>query len=81
MSTRSAADIEAWIRAYLAKELGVDEAAIDPETPFLALGVGSRQAVIMAGDLEDWLGVELEAAIAWEHPTARSLAGFLAGSA
>jgi hypothetical protein len=32
----------------------------------------------MAGDLEDWLGTELEAAIAWEHPTARSLAAHLA---
>jgi acyl carrier protein len=77
---KTADEIESWLRAYLAKELGVKVDEVAADTPFLELGLGSRQAVLMAGDLEDWLGREVEAGVAWEHPSIRELAGFLADS-
>jgi acyl carrier protein len=33
---------------------------------------------MLAGDIEDWLGVTLEPTVAWEYPTVRELARFLA---
>ena len=75
---RSAPDIEAWIVAWLAGELGVEAEAIDPREPLVNLGMGSRQAILMTGDLSEWLGLELEPSLAWDHPTIERLAAFLA---
>ena len=75
--TRDAAAIETWLVAALARELGTP--AVDATTAFPDLGLGSRQAVLLAGDLEDWLGREVDAALMWEHPNARALAAHLAG--
>lgn len=69
--------VEAWIIQWLSKELEIETADIDPEEEFVNLGVGSRQAVFLTGDLEDWLDIELDPSMAWEHPTIRSMASHL----
>jgi acyl carrier protein len=76
--TRDAAAIEAWIVAWLARELGLEAAAVDAREPLVNFGLGSRQAILMTGDLSDWLGVELEPSLAWDHPTIERLSAFLA---
>ena len=75
---RTAPAIEAWIVAWLAKELRVDAGTIDAREPLVNLGMGSRQAILMTGDLAEWLGIDLEPSLAWDHPTIERLAVFLA---
>jgi acyl carrier protein len=41
---------------------------------FASLGVSSAEAVIMTGDIQVWLGVGLDPALAWQHPTIRAAA-------
>lgn len=77
----TAADLEAWLTARIAAEIGVAPGAVDADAPFAELGLGSLEAVAISGDLEDLLGRRLDPTLLWEFPTARRLADHLAGGA
>ncbi|MCC6697661.1 MAG: SDR family NAD(P)-dependent oxidoreductase [Candidatus Hydrogenedentes bacterium] len=76
MKTREA--IQAWMIAHLSAELGVDEKDIDPQGSFDGIGLSSREAVSLSGELEDWLGRRLSPTLLWEYPSISALAGYLA---
>jgi acyl transferase domain-containing protein/thioesterase domain-containing protein/acyl carrier protein len=71
-------EIQDWLVNQLAGELGIDPEEIDVREPFESYGLSSREAVTMAGDLEDWLDRRLPATLAWQYPTIETLASFLA---
>ncbi|HWE34976.1 MAG TPA: amino acid adenylation domain-containing protein, partial [Isosphaeraceae bacterium] len=71
--------IRAGLIDRLARRLGVDRDAIDPRRPLASFGLGSLQAVALAGELEDWLGRPLPPTLAYEYPTIDALARHLAG--
>jgi acyl carrier protein len=73
--------IENWLRKYVGEVLSVEPMSIDLETSFHQLGLDSSAAVGMTGDLGDWLGRELDAAITYDHPSIRALAKSLAQEA
>jgi acyl carrier protein len=75
---RSAAQIQAWLVAYLAVALKLDRAEIDVGKTFEAYGLDSAAAVGMTGDLEEWLGYEIDPALPYDHPTIADLAQRLA---
>jgi acyl transferase domain-containing protein/thioesterase domain-containing protein/acyl carrier protein len=70
--------IQEWLISHLAEEIGVAREDIDPNGSFDSLGVSSREAVTLSGDLEDWLGRKLSPTLLWEYPTIDALAGYLA---
>jgi 8-amino-7-oxononanoate synthase len=70
--------IEAWLVDKVAELVGIDAGEIDPEKQLADYGLSSVTGVMLAGDIEDWLGVRLEPTVAWEYPTVRELARFLA---
>lgn len=70
--------IQDWLVSRLAEELGIDKSAIDPREPFDSLGLSSRDAVTLSGDLEDWLTHRLSPTILWEYPTIETMARYLA---
>jgi acyl transferase domain-containing protein/acyl carrier protein len=70
---------ERWLSERLARLAGVRREEIDPLAPFSAYGLGSAQAIALAGELEAWLGRTLEPTLAYEYPCVRSLAAHLAG--
>jgi len=74
-----AAAIRAWLAARLAGRLGVEPAAVDIREPFAGFGLGSMQAVALAGELEEWLGRPLAPTLLYEYPTIEALADHLAG--
>ncbi|MFC5749222.1 SDR family NAD(P)-dependent oxidoreductase [Actinomadura rugatobispora] len=51
---------------------------IDPDRPLEEFGLGSRDAVAVAGVLEQLLGRALPATLVWEHPTINKLSVALA---
>jgi myxalamid-type polyketide synthase MxaE and MxaD len=69
---RDAAEIEAWLVAYLAKLAGIAPSEIGMDDEFASFGVSSAEAVIMTGDIQAWLGIVLDPTLAWEHPTIRA---------
>src|SRR5512139_2428798 len=54
---------------------------IDPDRPLEEFGLASRDAVAIAGELEQMLGRALPATLVWEHPTINRLSVALAGGA
>jgi acyl carrier protein len=75
----SAEAIQSWILEWLAREMQIPVQDLDPAKSFESFGMTSLLAVTMTGDMEDWLGREVDPAIMYDHPTAASLAGVLAG--
>jgi acyl carrier protein len=51
---------------------------IDPSSPFNELGIDSLDAVTLTGELEGHLGLTIDPAELFDHPTPRDLAAFLA---
>jgi phthiocerol/phenolphthiocerol synthesis type-I polyketide synthase D len=74
---QSVAEIEAWLVRQLAEALAVSPDEIDVRRPFAEHGLDSAEGVILAGDLEEWLGRELPSTLAWDHPNIAALAAFL----
>jgi acyl carrier protein len=74
-----AAAIETWLISNLAEMLRVNPASIDVRRPFTYLGLNSADGVILAGDLERWLGGRrLSPTLAWDFPTIEALSRHLA---
>ena len=77
----TAAAIEVWLVTHIAELLEIDPQEVDVRQPFTYYGLSSADGVILAGDLEDWLGRSLPATLAWDYPTIESVALYLAGEA
>src|SRR5512147_2257914 len=75
-----AEDIQAWLVSKLSERLGIASHEIDVREPFASHGLGSTEAVSLAGELAAWLGRKLSPALVYEYPTIEALARHLAGS-
>ncbi len=71
------------IRRHLIEQIArrsrTTAADIDPDRPLEEFGLASRDAVAIAGELEQLLGRSLPATLVWEHPTINKLSVALAG--
>ncbi|WP_084337169.1 type I polyketide synthase [Actinomadura oligospora] len=71
------------IRRYLVEQIArrsrVEPSEVDPDRPLEEFGLASRDAVAVAGELEQLLGRALPATLVWEHPTINRLSAALAG--
>jgi phthiocerol/phenolphthiocerol synthesis type-I polyketide synthase D len=76
---KSMIEIQNWMVAFVATELNLSTDEIPIDEPLVNLGMSSRQAVFLTGALEDFLGVAVDPAVIWEHPSIGKLAGHLAG--
>ena len=47
-------------------------------TPFDRYGLSSMTAVLMTGEMEDWLGRTLDPTLPYDYPTIETLSQFLA---
>jgi acyl-CoA synthetase (AMP-forming)/AMP-acid ligase II/acyl carrier protein len=74
---RTSAEIQDWIVARLATDLGVATSAIDPKEQLSAFQLDSLKAVTLSADLGDWLGLKLSPTLAWDYPTIERLARYL----
>lgn len=71
-------DAQDWLVQKLAARLEVEPATIDVEQYFDEFDLDSTEALILAGELEQWLGFELETTALWYHPTISALADHIA---
>ena len=72
------ADIELWLRTTLAELLEVSSNEVDIRTRFARFGVDSASALIITDMLSEWLDMELDSALLYEHDTIEQLAAELA---
>ncbi len=66
-------DIQAWLVCYLSELLEIEPSEVDVTIPFERYGLDSSAAVGMSGDLEEWLGSELDPTLMYDYPTIESL--------
>lgn len=68
------ADLRHWLVDYLVTNVGCNPEQIDVDIPFNELGVGSRDGVVLSGELAELLGRPVSPVDIWENPTVNSLA-------
>jgi acyl transferase domain-containing protein/acyl carrier protein len=66
-----------WLVDYLIAHIGCDEGEIGLDSSFTDLGVGSRDAVVLSGELGELLGRPVSPVEFWQHPTINALLGYL----
>ncbi len=69
----TAAEIQDWIVAYLADLLEIEPDEVEVTIPFDRYGLDSSAAVGLTGDLEDWLGREVDPTLLYDYPTVEAL--------
>ena len=69
-----------WLADYLVTNVGCSPYDIDFDAPMSDLGLGSRDAVVLSGELSELLGRKVSPVEFWQHPTIADLARFLTGS-
>ena len=77
-AVRTHGDVSRWLVGYIADLFGCNPADIDTHAPFSRLGLDSSSAVAMTGDLERWLGFEVDPTLPYDFPTITTLAQALA---
>ena len=66
-------DVKSWIRNYIADVLQADVSAIKDDVDFVKLGLDSSSAAALVGDLEDWMGIEIDTTLIYEHTSIETL--------
>ena len=71
------AELRHWLVDYLVTTIGCNPDEVDPDLSFNHLGVGSRDAVVLSGELSELIGWPVSPVEFWQHPTIKALAHFL----
>ncbi len=78
---QSQGTIETWLINWTAEQLDLEPTEIDIHQSFLSYDMNSVTAMMLVGDLEDWLGCRLSPTLAWDYPNIKTLAQYLAQEA
>ncbi|MCU7824232.1 acyl carrier protein [Kitasatospora sp. DSM 101779] len=78
MPVVTAVEAQQWLIEKIAHRLGVPSEDVPPETYFDELDLDSTEALILAGEMENWLGFELGTTTLWYHPSIKDLAEYIA---
>lgn len=71
-------DIQDWLVAQIAEQLGIDADEIDVRAPFDSYGLNSMQAMNIASLGKKHLGVSFSPLAIWNYPNIASLSEYLA---
>jgi len=70
--------ITQWLVQWIAKELGLPATEIETDKSLLNYSLSSVTAMMLVGDLEEWLGLTLPPTLVWDYPSIAAIADFLA---
>ncbi len=70
--------ISLWLADWVARELRITVAEVQPDTMLVDLGLSSRELMTLSSELEEVLNVDLPPTLGWDYPTLRSLSAYLA---
>jgi acyl carrier protein len=69
--------IEGWLVDWIARELGMPAADLETSKSLLDYSLSSVTAMMLVGDLEEWLGLTLPPTLVWDYPSIVAIAEFL----
>lgn len=70
-------EIQTWLISQLAQTLEIDVNQVDITLPFESYGLDSESAVVLSGELQDWLKCDLEPTLLFDYPTIEAVADYL----
>lgn len=70
-----------WLREKIAVRTGMSQEELTPASPFEELGLDSTEALVLVGELEEWLGFEISPTALWYYPTIGELGEYVAEEA
>ena len=76
----TATEIQGWLVDYLAQELEIQPEAIDITVTFERYGLDSSTAIVLTGELQDWLGCQLEPELLFDYQTIAELTQYIVDS-
>ena len=74
---RTISEVREWLVARIARRLSMPAQEIPTDQPVTRLGIDSTEAVVISGELQEWLGRRIPPTVIWDHPTIDSLAEHL----
>ncbi|MEU5692913.1 acyl carrier protein [Actinosynnema sp. NPDC020468] len=74
MSELTVDSVQEWLVGKIAHRLGVPADQVRTDQYFDEFDLDSTEALVLSGELENWLGFELETTALWYHPTIADLA-------
>ncbi len=72
------AAITEWLVQWIAKELGLPTGEIETDKSLLNYSLSSVTAMMLVGDLEEWLGLTLPPTLVWDYASIAAIADYLA---
>jgi acyl transferase domain-containing protein/acyl-CoA synthetase (AMP-forming)/AMP-acid ligase II/acyl carrier protein len=73
-------DIQNWLITKVASYVNLLPREINPRDPFTRYGIDSQKAVMLSGELQEWLASPQPASLAYDFPNIELLAQHLAGN-
>jgi acyl carrier protein len=73
----SAEVIQDWLVCHVAQMINVSPQKIDITTPLNCYGLDSFSTLSLLGDMESWLGYEIDSTLIYNYPTIKGLTGHL----
>ncbi|MDJ0600767.1 MAG: AMP-binding protein [Crocosphaera sp.] len=80
LTSATAKEIQQWIINWLAQNLSLAPATMNPKKPLADYGLDSVNAVELAQALGEWLGEEIDPTLAWNFPSIEAVAHHLGSS-
>lgn len=77
MTAHDEVSLRQWLVDYLITTIGCSPDDVGLDTSMSDLGVGSRDSVVLSGELAELLGRPVSPVEFWEHPTVNALARYL----
>jgi acyl carrier protein len=75
--TRSKDSVTEWLVLWIARELALPRAEIETDKSLLNYSLSSVTAMMLVGDLEEWLGLTLAPTLVWDYPSIDAIADHL----
>jgi acyl carrier protein len=72
--------IESWITQWIARELALPVEQIEASKSLLNYSLSSVTAMMLVGDLEEWLEITLPPTLVWDYPSIEAIVDYLIGS-
>ncbi|CAB0713276.1 polyketide synthase Pks13 [Corynebacterium diphtheriae] len=73
VTAMTTSQLRTWLRDWVLATTGLPAEEITDDKPMQSFGLSSRDVVLLSGELENLLGVKLDATIAYEYPTIAAL--------
>ncbi|SKA37264.1 Acyl transferase domain-containing protein [Chitinophaga eiseniae] len=78
--TRSFQEVRDWLQQWLQQRFKLSADMLSADRVFAEYGLTSMQAVMLAADLEQWLGIPVDKTLIYNYTTATALAAYLSGT-